>query len=124
MAEPAPKSGEFLDGKLWFQRKGSTVLIGLTSLAIEEIGTVQELEFPDVEEDFEKGDVMVTVDGTNGKIEVIAPATGTIEEVNEAAQEEPDRVSDDPLEEGWLVRLKIEDTSELREYATELGDED
>jgi glycine cleavage system H protein len=116
MAEIAPKNGEFLDGKLWFHRKGSVVTLGLTVNAIEELGSVETLELPNEGDDFDKGDIVVTVAGSQGKIEVITPAAGLIQEVNEAAQDEPDRVTEDPLEEGWLVRLEIQDSSDLKEY--------
>ena len=116
MAEAPPKTGEFLDGKLWFTRKGTAVTLGLTNVAIEEVGTVQGIEFPDEGEDFQKGEIVVTVDGTSGKLEVIAPATGVVQEINAAAKEEPDMVSEDPLEEGWLIKLEIEDTSDLKEF--------
>jgi glycine cleavage system H protein len=114
--DAAPRSGEFLDGKLWFSRKGNIVTVGLTNLAVEEVGDVQSIEFPDEGADFVKGETVVTVDGTSGKLEVIAPATGVIQEINAAAKEEPDMVSEDPLEEGWLVKLEIEDTSDLKEF--------
>jgi glycine cleavage system H protein len=123
-ADIAPKSGEFLDGKLWFTRRNSIVTVGLTNLAVEEIGEVQSIEFPDEGEDFTKGDLCVTVDGSNGKIEVIAPATGIVQELNEAAKAEPDMVSEDPLEEGWLIKFEIEDRSELKEYRSEIEEED
>jgi glycine cleavage system H protein len=116
MADVAPKNGEFLEGKLWFHRKGTTVTVGVTNLAIEEIGTVQGIEFPDEGDDFEKGDVVITVDGSAGSFEVITPATGVVQEINEAVKGEPDMVSEDPLEEGWLVKLEIQDTSDLKEY--------
>jgi glycine cleavage system H protein len=116
MAEVAPKEGEFLEGKLWFHRKGSVLTVGLTSVAVEEVGSVESIEFPDEGDDFDKGDVVVTVDGTHGKLEVITPAAGIVNEINEAAQEEPDMVSEDPLEEGWLIKLEIQDTSDLKEF--------
>lgn len=118
-ADIAPKNGEFLDGKLWFHRKSLMVTIGMTNLAVEEVGEVQSIEFPDEGTDFTKGDTVLTVDGTNGKLEVIAPATGIVSAVNEAAKAEPDMVSEDPLEEGWLIKLEIEDTSELKEFRSE-----
>ena len=116
MADIAPKNGEFLEGKLWFQRKGSILTVGMTSMAVEEVGSVEAIEFPDQGDDFDKGDVMVTVDGSNGKLEVITPAAGIVQEINEAAQDEPDMVSEDPLEEGWLVKIEIQDSSDLKEY--------
>lgn len=116
MADIAPKEGEFLDGKLWFQRKGSTITIGLTSVAVEEVGSVESIDFPGEGDDFDKGDVVVTVDGAQGKLEVITPAAGVVNEINAAAQEEPDMISEDPLEEGWLIKLEIQDSSDLKEY--------
>ena len=119
MADIAPKNGEFLEGKLWFHRKGTTVTVGLTNVAVEEVGSVESLEFPDQGDDFDKGEIVVTVDGSNGKLEVIAPAAGIVQEINEAAQVEPDMVSEDPLEEGWLFKLEIQDTSDLKEYGSQ-----
>lgn len=119
----APKFGEFHDGKLWFQRKGSTITLGLTTLAVEELGSVQSISFPDDGSDYEKGEVLAVVDGTNGKLEVTTPATGIVTEMNEAAGDEPDVVTDDPFEEGWLVKLEVQDTSDLKEYATDDLDE-
>jgi glycine cleavage system H protein len=118
MSDVAPKYGEYLDGKLWFQRKGTTVTLGVTSSAIEEVGSVQTIDFPEEGLDFEKGEVIMTVDGSNGSIEISAPASGIVQEVNEAAKEEPDMVSDDPLEEGWLVKIEIQDKTDLKEFAT------
>lgn len=116
MTESAPKNGEFLDGKLWFQRKGSLLTVGLTNVAVEEVGSVQSIEFPDEGDDFDKGDIVVTVDGSNGKLEVVTPAAGIVMEINEAAQSEPDMVSEDPLEEGWLIKIEIQDSTDLKEY--------
>ncbi|HAR43478.1 MAG TPA: hypothetical protein DCS07_12740 [Bdellovibrionales bacterium] len=117
MSEAAPKSGEYLDGKLWFTRKAAIVTIGLTSAAIEEIGAVQKIEMPEEGDDFTKGEVVVTVTGSNSEIEVIAPASGMVHEVNSEIKEETDRVTEDPLEEGWLVKLEVEDPTELKEFA-------
>src|SRR5262245_18598694 len=106
MAEVAPKHGEYLDGKLWFQRKGTTVTLGLTNSGIEDVGNVQGIDFPEEGLDFEKGEVIITLDGSNGSFEVTAPASGIVQEVNEAAKAEPDMISEDPLEEGWLVKIE------------------
>ena len=115
MPDVAQKTSEYLDGKLWFQRSGSTtVTIGMTNLAIEDIGEVESVEFPNAGDDFKKGDVVATVDGTQGSLEVIAPASGIVQEVNDAVQEEPERVSDDPLEEGWLFTFEVNEASELK----------
>ena len=119
MSDIAPKNGEFLDGKLWFSRKGTLLTLGMTSMAVEEIGSVESLEFPDEGDDFEKGDIVVTAFGSNGKVEIVTPATGIIQEINEAAKEQPEMVSEDPLEEGWLIKLEIQDTTDLKEFLSQ-----
>ncbi len=118
MASVAPKSGEFVDGKFWFTRKGSLVTVGLTNLGLEEVGSVESLELPLEGDDFVKGDIIATLQGSNGQLEVVTPASGIIQEINDAARQEPDRVSEDPLEEGWLVKLEIQDFSDLKEYGS------
>ena len=119
MSDAPPKNGEYLDGKLWFRRKGSKVTVGLTSLAVEDVGSAESVEFPSEGSDFEKGEAIVTVIGSNGRIEVPAPASGVVSEWNEAASSEPEMITDDPFEEGWLIQIEIEDPSDLREYAAE-----
>jgi glycine cleavage system H protein len=116
MSDAAPKSGDYLDGKLWFHRKGNLLTLGLTSLGLEDLGNIQGIDFPDEGDDFSKSDVIVTVDGSAGSVEVICPASGLIQEVNSALQSEPERLTEDPLEEGWLVKLQIEDPTELKEF--------
>ncbi len=116
MAEVAPKNGEFFEGKFWFERKGSLLTLGLTQLALEDVGVIRRVEFPADGDDFEKGEIVVTVEGSAGKLDLITPAAGIVQEINEAAQQEPEIVTEDPCEEGWLIRLEIQDTSDLKEY--------
>lgn len=120
MSEVAPKNGEFQEGKLWFQRKGSSVVIGLTNSAIEDVGDVESIEFPEEGEDFDKGDAMITVEGTKGNLEITTPAAGVVQEINEAAKDEPEMISEDPLEEGWLIKLEIQDSTDLKEFSAKL----
>ena len=115
----APKNGEFNEGKLWFTRKGSTLTLGLTDLAMEEIGDVRNIEFPDQGDDFDSGEPVVTVRGSGGEIDLITPAAGLVQEVNERIKGEPDSLADDPTEEGWLVKMEIQDVSDLKAFVDE-----
>lgn len=116
MSEKAPKFGEFQDGKLWFTRKGNLITVGLTSLAIEEVGDIEKIEMPEESEDFVKGDAIGNVVGSTGELELTIPATGSVNEINSAVAGEPSLASDDPLEEGWLLKIEIEDPAELKEF--------
>jgi glycine cleavage system H protein len=86
----------------------------MTSQAIEGLGALQAIDLPDEGEEFEQGDVLTTLEGSDGSLEVLAPVTGVVHEINEAVQEEPEIAADDPLEEGWLIKIEIEDASGLQ----------
>lgn len=112
----APKYGEFEDGKLWFTRKNSVITLGLTTSGVEAIGQVESIEFPDEGGDFVKGEAVVTIEGSRGTLEVTTPASGIVDEVNAQAKDENNLIVEDPLEEGWLVKIEIQDKTELEEF--------
>jgi len=119
--------GEILDGKVWFARKGKFVLLGITNSCLDEVGEVEGVDFPEEGDVFENGDVVVTVSGTQSSFEIVAPVAGTVVEVNEAVKTEPGIVGEDPLEEGWLLRLDIAaeaDTEENEDEEEEENTED
>jgi len=116
MSQSVPKVGELCDGKLWFDRKDSTLLLGLTEDAVEEIGSVEKVDFPSEGESFNQGDVIMVLDGNLCRIEVVAPAIGQIQEVNDVLKQEPELLLEDPLEEGWLVKFDIQDLSTFQEF--------
>jgi glycine cleavage system H protein len=118
MMDVIPRSGEFSNGKLWFERKGSTLTIGLTSAAVEELGEIESVDLLDEGESLEKGEVAATVEGSLGTIELLMPVSGTISEINLAAQKEPYAVSEDPREGGWLVRFEAQDLEMLKNIRT------
>lgn len=116
MADKTPRYGEFGDGKLWFQRKGTVITLGLTDAAIDDLGQIETIEFPDEGSDYTKGEVVMTLEGSRGTLHVKTPAAGVIEGINEAAQGEPTVVSDDPLEAGWLCTIEMDDPTDLDEF--------
>ena len=111
----APRSGEYGDGKFWFSRSGSTVTLGITNSAAEDIGEAVAVELPSDGDDFNRGEAVAMINGNSGNVELTAPASGLVTEVNLSLKEHPERVSDDPEEEGWIVKLDLQDNSELDE---------
>lgn len=110
-----PRSGEFGEGRFWFSRSGSTVTLGITNAAAEELGEAIAVELPSDGDDFNRGEAVAMINSKTGSLELTSPASGLVTEVNVALQEHPERVTDDPQEEGWIVRLDIQDSSELEE---------
>ncbi len=118
----APKEGEFEEGKIWFRRRGKTITLGLTAAGVAEVGEVERIEMPGLEDRFDKGDVCLTVEGSNGNLEVPTPATGTVSSVNDNLNSAPELASEDSDESGWLIEIDIEDSTELMEYGEDEPD--
>lgn len=110
---PVPKSGELQGGLVWFERKNSTVTLGLTNAAIEKVGIVESVEFGDVDSEAGSGEIVATITGSVDDLEVLSPGEGTLIEINTGVEIEPDLVSEDPLEGGWLAKVELQDRTDL-----------
>lgn len=112
----ASKIVEYNDGKLWFHHKAGIVTIGITLSALDDLGDVESIDLPSDGDDFDKEDTVCTIEGSDGSVSVFSPAAGFVVEVNEPVGEDHEILSEDPIDEGWLVKLEIQDDSDLKEY--------
>ena len=103
-----PKEGEILNGQLWFSRRGNILTLGLTSAGIETLGDLNSIELPEDGDHFDSGDTVFTVEGNQGSIEFATPSKGVIVEANPSGSN-IDIVQEDPLEEGWFVKIQMDD---------------
>ncbi|TVP54947.1 MAG: glycine cleavage system protein GcvH [Gemmatimonadales bacterium] len=88
-------------------------LVGVTDYAQGELGDVVFLELPGEGESFERMDVFGTIEAVKAVSDLFAPVTGEVVEVNAALDEDPALVNSDPYGEGWMVRVRLADPSEL-----------
>jgi glycine cleavage system H protein len=107
---------EYNDGKLWFQKKSGTLTIGITLDALDALGDIEGVNLPGDGDDFDKDDVICEIDGSDDTLKVYSPAAGFVTEVNEALSEDTQILNEDPIDEGWLVKIEIQDESDLKEY--------
>jgi len=83
------------------------VFIGLTQLGLEYCGNLQKVDIQfQQDEVFSKGDVVFLVEGIHSNLEYLAESDGKIADINLLAQEDPEVVNDDPLEEGWVIAIE------------------
>lgn len=115
----------FADGKMWFTKAESvndndvevtTVTLGVSPDAVEELGAIKSIKLADVGDDCDRGDVLATLRGEDGVLKITAPVAGYVAEINEQAVDDFSLVSDDPTQEGWLVRIEAQDASDLHDY--------
>jgi len=86
---------------------GSTVRLGVTAYAQEQLGDIVFVTLPAVGTDLQAGQALGEVESTKSVSDVYAPVAGTVSAVNDALDGAPELVNSDPYGEGWLVELTV-----------------
>jgi glycine cleavage system H protein len=98
--------------------------IGLTDYLQEKLGEIYSIRLPEEGEDFLKDESFSVIEAKNGRLELKAPVSGEIIEVNYEAVEVPEIINEDPMSEGWLVKVELTSSLEFDELLTEEEYED
>jgi glycine cleavage system H protein len=93
-------------------------LVGITDYAQGELGDVVFVELPAPGDAFEKMEVFGTIEAVKAVSDLFSPVSGEVLEVNEALDEDPGLVNSDPYGEGWMIRIRVSDPSELDDLLT------
>lgn len=98
----------------WVRDNGDgTVTVGITDFAQSELGDIVFVELEPEGEEFDQDDVFGTVEAVKTVSELYAPISGEILETNESLEDDPELVNNDPYGDGWMVKIKVSDPSEL-----------
>lgn len=90
-----------------------SALVGITDYAQESLGDITFVECADVGTSFQQGEIFGVVESVKAASDLYIPATGEIVEINAKLEAEPEAVNEDPYGEGWMVRIRPEDPSEV-----------
>ncbi len=99
----------------WIRVDGDVGTIGITEYAQEQLGDVVFVELPDVGKAMSPGDEAGVVESVKAASEIYAPVSGEVVEVNAALADEPAKVNVAAESDGWFIKLKIADKSQLDE---------
>lgn len=102
----------------WVRVSGNIVTIGISDYAQDQLGEIVFVELPDEGEEFSKDDAFGVVESVKSVNDIYAPVSGRVVEVNDPVVDSPEIVSEDPYGEGWLIKIEVEDTGELKELMT------
>ncbi|MCH2448731.1 MAG: glycine cleavage system protein GcvH [Gracilimonas sp.] len=103
----------------WIKDNGDgTATIGITDFAQSELGDIVFVELEPEGTEISKDDTFGTVEAVKTVSDLYAPVDGEIVEVNETLEDEPELVNDDPYGDGWMVKVKLEDESQLEDLLT------
>ena len=97
----------------WARIDGDVATFGVTWYAQDALGEVVFYDPPALGSSVAKDSAYAEVESVKAVSDVFAPLSGEIVEVNEALSETPERINDDPYGEGWLVKVKLSDLSEI-----------
>lgn len=103
-----PEDLLYTDEHEWIKRIGdSTVRLGVTDYAQDQLGDVVYVELPESGKEVAKDDLVVEIESTKSVGEVYAPFAGTVADVNQAVAETPELVNTSPYDDGWLVEIEV-----------------
>ena len=91
----------------WVMIEDDVATVGITQFAQEQLGDLTFVELPEVGDTFQQGDVFATVESVKAASDVYMPVDGEILEINEALEDTPELVNQDPFGEAWFARIAI-----------------
>ena len=97
----------------WIRVEGEEGVIGISDYAQDQLSDVVYVELPEIGDSFERGDILAVVESVKAASDVYMPVSGEVLEINDALEDSPELVNQDPYGEAWFVRITIADPSEL-----------
>ncbi|WP_297762609.1 glycine cleavage system protein GcvH [uncultured Muriicola sp.] len=97
----------------WIRIEGDSATVGITDFAQGELGDIVYVEVETLDETLDKDEVFGTVEAVKTVSDLFLPLSGEIVAFNEALEDEPEKVNSDPYGEGWMIKIKISDSSEI-----------
>ena len=110
-----PEDNRYAKSHEYVHVEGDTGTIGITDYAQKELGDVVFVELPQVGSQLEMGDELGSIESVNAVSELFAPVGGEVVEVNEALADKPELVNTDPFGDGWMIKIRLADASEVDE---------
>lgn len=98
---------------VWVRREGSDIRIGITDYAQSEFGTIAFVELPEEGDILERDEPFASLESDKNVSELYAPMSGTIVEVNEILENQPELVNESPYERAWLIVIEADDEEQL-----------
>ena len=97
----------------WVRIEGNIATVGITEFASKELGDIVFVEVDAEEEDMNRGESFGSIEAVKTVSELNMPLSGVVTEFNEALEDAPESINNDPYGEGWIIKLNIRDASEI-----------
>lgn len=111
-----PTDRRYAESHEWANEQDGVVRVGISDFAQDELGDVVFVELPDEGESFDRGSSFGVVESIKAVSDLYAPVSGTVVDTNDALQDTPELINEDPFGDGWLITLDPE--GELNQLLT------
>ena len=108
-----PKDLKYTKDHEWVKIEGDIAIIGITDFAQGELGDIVYVEVDTLDETLQKEEVFGTVEAVKTVSDLYMPLSGEILEFNKSLEANPEKVNEDPYNEGWMIKMKVSDLSEM-----------
>ncbi len=107
-----PKALYYTESHEWVKVEDGHAYIGITDFAQSELGEVVFVELPEEGDEVSEGNEFATIESVKAASDINAPVNGVIIAVNEALEDSPELINEDPYE-NWIIKIELEDESQL-----------
>ncbi|RLC06077.1 MAG: glycine cleavage system protein GcvH [Deltaproteobacteria bacterium] len=108
-----PDDVKYTEDHEWAKQASDAVTIGINDYAQDQLGEIVFVELPEVGDTFSKGDEFGSVESVKAVSEMYIPISGEVVEINETLEDAPELVNESCYDNGWIIKLKPADVSEL-----------
>lgn len=116
-----PEDLRYTEEHEWVRVEGDEVVVGITDHAQDALTDIVYVELPEVGTSVAAGDGFGSVESVKSVSEIFAPLSGELSSVNEALEDAPELINDDPYGTGWIVRMRLADNEVLGDLLDAAG---
>ena len=109
----APSGLKFTKTHEWVAIQGDTATVGISDFAVNLLSDVVNIELPSVGKTVRQGEPFGEIESVKHVSDLYAPVSGTVTEVNSQLAARPESLSDDAYQNGWMIKLKLDDPGEV-----------
>ena len=109
------KKFKFTKDHEWLNLQGDLAIVGITDYAQSQLGDIVFVEMPELSTNLTASQSFGAIEAVKTVADLFAPVSGEVIEINENLDSSPDLVNSDPYNEGWIVKLKIDNSDEINE---------
>lgn len=109
----APSGLKYSKTHEWVAVQGDTATVGISEFAVQLLSDVVNIELPKIGKAVQQGEPFGEIESVKHVSDLYAPVSGTVTAVNSQLAAQPESLSQDAYQNGWMIRLKLDDASEL-----------